>query len=232
METVDLEFLLYKEFNDIKFNKKFNNISLEEYKAIKFFIKKKPFKICDYDKNVGISIISNENYNFLSSIHLNNITNFEKLTTNTLEDTQCIIVNKLSDLKDKKSISQRLFNNLVLNEYKQGSFRILPKLHKSKFGTRPIINCIKHPTSNLSLFVDAVMQPWVQSSKSYIRDSQNLIQKLEKVTFEPDVKLCSFDFESLYSNIDLDHALIVISDFMADKISSDHFDPSSFNEIL
>ncbi len=232
METVDLEFLLYKEFNDIKLNKKFNNISLEEYKAIKFFIKKKPFKICDCDKNVGISIISNENYNFLSSIHLNNITNFEKLSTNTLEDTQCFIINKLSELKDKKSISQRLFNNLTLKEYKQGSFRILPKLHKSKFSTRPIINCIKHPTSNLSLFVDAVMQPWVQSSKSYIKDSQNLIQKLEKITFEPDVKLCSFDFESLYSNIDLGHALIVISDFMADKISSDHFDPSSFYEIL
>jgi len=80
METLDLELMLYEEFNDIKFNKSFNIIILEEYKAIKFFIKKKPFKICDCDKNAGIAIISNENYSFLSSIHLNNLTNFEKLT--------------------------------------------------------------------------------------------------------------------------------------------------------
>ncbi len=31
MEIVDLELLLYEEFDDIKFNKSFNNISLEEY---------------------------------------------------------------------------------------------------------------------------------------------------------------------------------------------------------
>ena len=31
METLDLELLLFEEFNDIKFNKSFNNISLEEY---------------------------------------------------------------------------------------------------------------------------------------------------------------------------------------------------------
>ncbi len=31
MEIVDLELLLYEEFDDIKSNKSFNNISLEEY---------------------------------------------------------------------------------------------------------------------------------------------------------------------------------------------------------
>ena len=232
METVDLEFLLYKEFNKIKFDKQLNNIKFEEFQAIKYFIKNKPFKITDCDKNVGIAIISSENYISLSELHLKNPTNFQQLTENTLETTQELIQDKLLELKNNGSISKRLFNNLLLSEYKHGSFRILPKLHKKKFGTRPIINCIKHPTSNLSLFVDAVMQPYVQSSNTFIRDSQNLIQRLEEMTFDDNVKLCSFDFESLYSNIDLKHALVVISDFMSDKITSDHFNIASFHQIL
>jgi len=159
------------------------------------------------------------------------LTNFQHLDTNTLEKTQETILEKLTELKVNRSISKRLFNNLLMNESKQGSFRILPKLHKKKFGTRPIINCIRHPTSNLSLFVDEVMQPYVQSSNTFIRDSQNLIQKLEPLCFDSKVKLCSFDFESLYSNIELDHALVVISDFMSNKITSDNFNISSFHII-
>jgi len=66
------------------------------------------------------------------------LTNFQHLDTNTLEKTQETILEKLTELKVNRSISKRLFNNLLMNESKQGSFRILPKLHKKKFGTGPI----------------------------------------------------------------------------------------------
>ncbi len=232
METVDLEFLLYKEFNEIKFDTKNNNISKEEFKAIKYFIKNKPFKVTDCDKKVGIAVISTENYNNLSFFHLNNTENFLQLTEDNLENTQDIIIDKLIDLKNNFNISKRLYNNLFLTQYKQGTFRILPKLHKNKFSTRPIINCIKHPTSNLSLFIDAILQPWVQNSDTFIKDSQHLIQQLEKLKVDNDSKLCSFDFESLYSNIDLEHALFVITDFMTNKINSEHFNLIGFHHIL
>ena len=125
------------------------------------------------------------------------------------------------DLKINKHISKRLYNSLIIKEPKLGSFNILPKIHKVKFGTRPIINCIRHPTSNLSLFIDAILQPFVQKSESFIKDSQNLIQDLDKYEFPSESKLCSFDFESLYSNIDLNDALHVITDFMKNKILND-----------
>jgi len=66
------------------------------------------------------------------------LTNFQHLDTNTLEKTQETILEKLTELKVNRSISKRLFNNLLMNESKQDSFRILPKLHKKKFGTGPI----------------------------------------------------------------------------------------------
>jgi len=232
METVDLEFLLYKEFNSIKFDINKNNITMDEYKALKFFIKNKPFKVTDCDKNVGIAIISTENYNNLIFLHLNNTDNFLDLKEDILTDTQELIINQLTDLKVNLNISKRLFNNLYLNEFKHGSFRILPKLHKTKFSTRPIINCISHPTSNLSFFIDTVLQPWVQNSETFIKDSQHLIQRLESLKITTEVKLCSFDFESLYSNIDLEHALFVITDFMSNKTNSEHFNIIAFHHIL
>ena len=135
-------------------------------------------------------------------------------------------------MKSNNNISSKLYNALIVKKPKLGSFSILPKLHKSKFGTRPIINCISHPTSILSQFIDYVLQPFIKDSISFIKDSQNLIQNLESKKFPNDIKLCSFDFESLYSNIDLSDALNVIKDFMIDKISNSNFSFIGFIQIL
>ncbi len=128
-----------------------------------------------------------------------------------------------------KDISVRLRINLSVKNSKLGKFNILPKIHKTKFGTRPIINSINHPTSNISEFIDFLLQPFVITSVSYIKDSQNLIQKLENKTFLENIKICSLDFESLYSNIDLKDALKIISEFMQDKLSNNHITSLGFH---
>ena len=77
-----------------------------------------------------------------------------------------------------------------------------------------------------------MLQPFVITSDSYIKDSQNLIQKLENKTFPENIKICSLDFESLYSNIDLKDALKIISEFMQDKLSNNHITSLGFHNIL
>ena len=91
------------------------------------------------------------------------------------------------ELKLNKNISKKLFSSLFIKNNKLGSFNILPKIHKSKFGTRPIINCIKHPTANLALLIDGLLQPFVQNSESFIKDSQNLIQKLNLLNLSSNI---------------------------------------------
>ena len=59
-ETLDLEFLIFKELFKIKYSKSHNNITLEEFNHIKKFIKVKPFKIIQCDKNVGFGVISHK----------------------------------------------------------------------------------------------------------------------------------------------------------------------------
>ena len=93
---------------------------------------------------------------------------------------------------------------------KLGSFRLLMKIHKTKFGTRPIINSKSHPTENLSWLLDSILKPLLKLTDSYIQDSQHLLQKTKDVKYPSNCQIFSCDFEGLYSNIDLNHALIII----------------------
>ena len=78
----------------------------------------------------------------------------------------------LFNLCCESKISNRLFKILELdNTCKLGSIRILPKIHKKKFGVRPTINYRKHPTSDLCALIDKLIRPFVCESSSFKRFS-------------------------------------------------------------
>ena len=176
--------------------------------------------------------MSNDLYNSLSLSILSNSSFFSEINCDPLDLTISNIFSELTFLFQNKYISKKLFNSLIIKDPKLGKFRMLPKLHKSDLSFRPIINCISHPTSNLCLLIDFILQPFVKASPSYIQDSQNFIQKTHKINFPVNSLIYSLDFESLYTNIDLNHALIVISEFMIENIDSTQFNITSFTKIL
>ena len=88
--------LVFREIFRLKFKSFNNNISKEEFLQIKGFIKEKPFKIVQCDKNVGFAIISNELYDKLCLSHLNDSNNFVQLTDNPLEHTQILLLINLT----------------------------------------------------------------------------------------------------------------------------------------
>lgn len=95
-----------------------------------------------------------------------------------------------------------------------------------------MINCINHPASNISQFIDHILQPHVRLSKSFIKDSQHLIQKLKSLPIPKEKFRLSFlDFGSPYS-IDIDNAFFVIVDFMKVKISNQHIAIAGFYNLL
>ena len=140
----------------------------------------------------------------------------------------------ITDLVDVNLISKNLAKQLLIpdNNCKLGSFRLLVKLHKKKLVFRPIINCRSHPTSLLCLLVDCILQPFVKNSDSFIQNSQSLIQKSANTTFPHNSKLYSCDFESLYTNINLDHALVIITQFINDNFNSIYITTLGFHHIL
>ena len=198
-DIINLEFEIFKSYHKIKFDYDENNISKDEYLSIKQFIKFKPFKIVECDKNIGCSIIDNNIYNNLCLEHLNNEEFFYEIEENPLETCILNLNTTLTDLKSSFDINYKIYNNcyisfLQMNKYSLGKFRILTKLHKKNFGTRPIVNCKNHPTMFIAGFIHKLIEPYVKMSNSFLKDSQYLINILENIKIEEELDRITSDF--------------------------------------
>ena len=201
-ETLVLRNLMIQTLAKKPFNK-FLNLESKEIEILYKFLKEKNFIISPCDKNVGFAIMAKELYRNLSFTHLNSIT-YRKLNSNPLKITIEEIKSEISSLNANGHISDTLFKHLQFEKCKLGKFKIMPKIHKSKFGIRPIIASINHPTSLLSFVIDFIFQPLVIKNETYLKDSQNLIQLCENLELDDikDLEIGTADFESLYTNMD------------------------------
>ena len=77
----------------------------------------------------------------------------------------------------------------------------LKKLHKTPHSVRPIVSGTAGPTERLSSFMDYFLQPLVENTPSYIKDSSTIISLVEHTTFPGDCILASINVCSLYLNI-------------------------------
>ena len=77
-----------------------------------------------------------------------------------------------------------------------------------------------------------ILQPFIRSLITFILDSQNLIQLTENLTFPINSKLFSCDFESLFTNINLDHALILITEFVSKNFFNTDLTTVAFHKLL
>jgi hypothetical protein len=235
-ETLEFQISIYKnliqELNSYPPNHKLiKNITTEETNALKRFNKEKPFIICQCDKNVGSAIISHENYINITEDHLNNDNYYTKLDENPLDELIIKVNDKLEDLLINKHISKKLFRSFKVDKPELGKFRSLPKLHKNKFGIRPIINCMKQPTNNICFFIDCILQQHVIQMDSFIKDSTTILQSCNNLFFTNinEIQLISADFESLYTNIKHDDAIDIISEIIEDN---EDYDKHGFIELL
>ena len=232
-ETIDFRYNVLKNLSKLNYNIKLN-LDQIYLKFLFLFSKNKPFKIVELDKNVGSALISNELYDKLVLDSLSNNESYLVLEYNPLNIIYNEIKNNLEILKNKSYISEKLFKYLQvdIDKVRLGSYRLLPKIHKEKFSCRPIINCKNHVTSFLSMLINLLLQPHVQFSSSYIKDSQDLILKTKDLYIPNDSILFSFDFESLYSNILLDSLISLICDFIKPFFVTNHISIQGFHCIL
>ena len=67
---------------------------------------------------------------------------------------------------------------------------------------------------------------------TFILDSQNLIQILENLTFPCNSNLYSCDFDSLFTKINLQHALTLITEFVSKNLFCDELKTTAFYKLL
>ena len=107
------------------------------------------------------------------------------------------------ELKRKGCISDKTLKYFTY-EYKKstnlGKFYLLPKIHKrlNNAPRRPVISNCGAPTKKASEFLDVHLKGVMQNGASYIKDSNNFINKVKNIDIANDALQVTADVVGLY----------------------------------
>jgi len=169
------------------------------------------------DKGSNWVITSHDAYINEGLAQLN--TNFyEEIKYNKCKHNLAAINRLINFMYQKKYITLNEKRFLLTdNDCNTRNFYMLPKIHKSRWSVpniqpkgRPIVNCKFTETYKIAIFIDYFLQPIVQKSKSYIKDTFNFTALLENFTITDNDHLVTIDINSLYTNIPIDGAISAV----------------------
>ena len=116
-------------------------------------------------------------------------------------------------MRNRKDIIDETLDYCLVNNPKLGRFCLLPKIHKRLYGVadRPVISNSGYYTENISAFLEYHLKPIPQKVKSYIKDTNDFLRKLDALPSLPqDIILCAIDVVGLYPNIPHENGLVAM----------------------
>jgi hypothetical protein len=131
----------------------------------------------------------------------------------------------MTKLKDSlKSLLTNYANTLIKPEllYFQRSlkehhrlpiFYRLPKVHKQPISLRPVVSTSGSLLAIFSTCIGFKMKELLPHIKSYIKNSLNIIEDLNKIAIPDNALIFPVDAVSMYTNIDMEIGIASIKDF-------------------
>ena len=154
------------------------------------------------DKGGATVICSKDWYETESYKQLNDINFYKKVNQDDTKQHEIIIKDKLEELKELKLIEPKLAKQLTPSESRTSEFYLLPKIHKKGIPGRPVISSSGCTTERISAFVDQHLKPAAQKLPSYIKDTDDFINKMRRLgKVSTNDYLVTLDVSSLYKNI-------------------------------
>jgi hypothetical protein len=179
-----------------------NNLSKGEIQSLHNLENRDDIIITRADKGNAVVIINVEDYLNEAKRQLDDINFYTKLDVDLTETHKDIVNTTIRNFVKEKLLPEHVGNALLLDDPKTARFYLLPKIHKPNNPGRPITNAINSPTSSIAEFVEFHLQPLVKKLKSYIQDTTDFLNKLDKIDNLPDeALLVTMDVKSLYTNI-------------------------------
>ena len=196
-------------FKEVQSPLGYSNLSKEECKAVRSLVNNGNILINKADKGSCVVIWDRSDYIMEAEKQLNDKAvykdvNFDKDLIPNLTSKS----NRLFEsLKQRQLITEKEFKFFRFEFEKTcnlGKLYLLPKIHKrlSNVPGRPVISNCGAPTEKVSEFLESHMQPIMRKGWSYIKDSQDFINKSRKLGKIPDnAILASADVVGLYPSI-------------------------------
>lgn len=149
---------------------------------------------------------------------LENAAYFQEIQHDETEKVASVLSELLKQGRINSEITQKMWEFLdpVLNNcMRLANLYFLPKMHKDPPKVRPIVSANNTPTERIGIFLDHFLQPLVEDQFTYLKDTKEVIRKIESQPFPQDCVLMTLDVTSLYTNIDHDLALELVSKRLA-----------------
>ncbi|XP_044176756.1 uncharacterized protein LOC122959498 [Acropora millepora] len=188
---------------DLKFTKPKNNLSPAERKALKALKGDTEINIKKADKGTTTVVMNTQDKINEGQVQLDNGDHYRPLATPMVVDTNRKVQQLINDLYHGNHIDEMTKKWLCQtpNPPRIPEFYTLTKIHKPTPVGRPIISGCEGLTEKLSSFVDKLLQPIAQQQKSYLKNTTDFINFIEKTKVPADAVLVSMDVTSLYTNI-------------------------------
>ena len=193
------------------------NLTNCQLKSIQDLAKDPDIVIKKADKGNAIVIMDTKDYLYEGFRQLSD-TNFYQAVEYDLTPVHETKVNRLvQSLFNNKLITKRGKRHLWAEHCTTARFYLLPKIHKKSIPGRPIVSANNCPTENLSAFVDAILNPLVKETKSYLRDTTDFIGKISDITLTENSLIATCDVVSLYTNINTLRGLTNIAKILRNR---------------
>ena len=159
-----------------------NNLPFEERKAIKDLRSNSDIVIKKTDNGTTMVIMNTKDKTQEGQVLLDDKNNYTPLTTPMVIETARKTSDIIYDLHQGNHIDTMTKKWLlqIPNPPHIPVFYTLTKIHKPTLPGRPIIFGCDGPTERLSSFLDYILQPIAQAQKSYLKDTTQSINFIEK----------------------------------------------------
>ncbi|CAF3033919.1 unnamed protein product [Rotaria sp. Silwood2] len=198
-------------------HKKISNLSNEELAALKALKSNNNIVICKADKGNCIVILDKESYmkkaeEILKGEQFQALDNNNKFHQKREEELN----NYIFSLFKEGIIDKKLRRQLQSTCSSISVFYGLPKVHKNGYPLRPIISTIGSYQYQLSKYLAKAIRNVRPQANSYIKDSFEFVKKIKETILDKEKTyiMCSFDVESLYTNVPVEEAIEITLDYM------------------
>uniref|UniRef100_A0A803KCG6 Reverse transcriptase domain-containing protein n=1 Tax=Xenopus tropicalis TaxID=8364 RepID=A0A803KCG6_XENTR len=179
-----------------------DNLSKAERQALKELKSWEDVQIKPSDKGGNVVIWDNDMYILEAKRQLHSDT-YKRLYGNPTEGFVAIHNNLINDAFRDLLISEQEKSFLLVDNPRVATFYLLPKIHKNKVKPpgRPIVSGNGNLTENTSKYVDCLLRKYVTALPSFVRDTMEVLARLNGTHVMKGTYLVTLDVEALYTSI-------------------------------
>ena len=160
----------------------YSNLTKEERLALNSLRDDTSIIIKEDDKGSGVIVWDREDYLKEAEKLLGDKETYEELSSNPVSPLISIVKGCLSQVKNTDDITNETLEYFFTNKLKLGKFYLLPNIHKRLHVPGRLVICNSgFFTESILDFLEYHLKPLSQKVKSFIKDTNNFLKKLNEL---------------------------------------------------